>query len=477
MVTDRARAVWRALAPFFFLGSALLLTLLFDRSFLVQSDEGYTVNAAWQLWSGRRMYDDFRLFVGPGSGYAILLVWKVLGRPSYLGARFLAVALSFSSTVALYLSLRRAGVRGLNLTVTVVGWMLVGSLYVPMNHNSFSSYAALWFLLPFLRLAGGAAPPAGARSAATGAAAGFAAGLVFIVLPTKGALLAATAAAFLLVARRRALGRLPVLALLGAFALTVSPLFLRWAPRTLLRQWFLIPLEGNYLGHTGAGSALLVAASILVIAMGALAFRWRDNQLQALAAVQAALFASTLHNMELAHFAINSFPLLLFASLAARRRWLAPRLPEVPAALTIGALTAVLLAWSALSPSGRQYLSTSTLDVDVLGHRPVAFTSPRIAAARAIYAGPFLPGLYYLLGKQDPFFVSETVVCNADCQRRLVGELEAVRPELAFLDYEMTRDLGYDQNAPVDSYLRQHYALCPGRGEMTVRALDPRSCP
>ena len=48
--------------------------------------------------------------------------------------------------------LRRLRIGGLNLAFTVAIWLLVSSLYVPLNHNSFSSYAALWFLLPFMRL-------------------------------------------------------------------------------------------------------------------------------------------------------------------------------------------------------------------------------------------------------------------------------------------------------------------------------------
>ena len=72
-----------------------------------------------------------------------------------------------------------------------------------------------------------------------------------------------------------------------------------------------------------------------------------------------------------------------------------------------------------------------------------------------------MPGLYFALGKKNPYFVSETVVCNDDCQRRLLAQLDAVKPELAFLDYEMVRHLGYDENNPVDAYFRDRYVACP----------------
>ena len=90
----------RPAAPFVLLGLAFVLTLLLQKSFLVQSDEGYTLNAAWQMWNGMKMYDDFRLFVAPGAGCAVYAVWAMFGGPSFLAARVLSLVLSFSSIVA-----------------------------------------------------------------------------------------------------------------------------------------------------------------------------------------------------------------------------------------------------------------------------------------------------------------------------------------------------------------------------------------
>ena len=111
--------------------------------------------------------------------------------------------------------------------------------------------------------------------------------------------------------------------------------------------------------------------------------------------------------------------------------------------MVLTSITGALLAWTAFTSAGAEFLATSALKVDLLGPRPKAFSNPRIGAAHAIYAGPFLPGLYYLLKKNNPFFVSETVVCNDDCQRQLVAQLSQVKPELAFLDYEMVAHLDY----------------------------------
>ncbi|HEY6475878.1 MAG TPA: hypothetical protein VI456_04800 [Polyangia bacterium] len=479
VASHRVRALLRAGEPSLFLVCVFLLTLLLARSLFLQSDEGYTLNAAWQVWTGLRMYDDFRLVVGPGSGYAIYWAWRLWGNPSLLVARLVALAFSFWSTTGFYLLLRRLGVRGANLATAVIVWLCASSLYVFLNHNSFSAFAAIWFMLALIRVV-----QARSTGAAVGdrsrdhALVGAAAGVVFLFLPIKASLLAAAAAAFLF-----ATGRPPrlrrLLALAAGFALVIAPLCLIWSPATLIRQWLIIPLTGNYryFGHT-SGSPYVAVAIVVVAAMAWVALRLHDRVLQALTAVQIALFLGMSHNMESAHFAINAFPIVVFTSVVLHRRFSRSLLEEgVGALLVTGGVTMALIVWTVASSAGAEFFSASTLSVDLLGHRPQAFTSPRIAAARAIYAGPFLPGLYYLLGKKNPFFVSETVVCDEACHRQLIAELGAVRPELVFLDYAMVRPLSYDENAPVDAYLRAHYVACPGHGEMTIRAADARFCP
>jgi hypothetical protein len=479
LLSHRARAVLRAGEPSLFLACAFLLTSLLARSLFLQSDEGYTLNAAWQLWTGLKMYDDFRLVVGPGSGYATYWAWRMAGSPSLLVARLVALALSFWSTTGFYLLLRRLGVRGVNLATAVIVWLCASSLYVVLNHNSFSAFAAIWFLLALIRVvqAHPMGDAVGGRSR-DHALVGVTAGVVFLFLPVKASLLAAAAAVFLFATGRPPRLR-PLLALAFGFALTIAPVCLAWSPTTLVRQWLIIPLTGGYYLENASASWPVIATAIaVVVVMGWTAFRLGDRVLQALTVVQAALFLGMSHNMEPAHFGINAFPIVVFASVVLHRRFSGSRVEEgARALLVLGGATIALFVWTVATPAGAEFFSASTLHVDILGHRPRGFTSPRIATARAIYAGPFLPGLYYLLGKKNPFFVSETVVCNEACQRHLIAELGAVRPDLVFLDYPMVRRLRYDENAPVDVYLRDHYVLCPGHGEMTVRAAEARFCP
>ena len=471
----RPRAWLRASEPLVILVCAFGLILVFSRSFLIQSDEGYTLNAAWQVWTGLRMYDDFRLFVGPGSAYAVETAWRIVGAPSFLAARWVSVALAFAGSAGLYLLLRRLAVRGVSLAAGLLLWLSLSSLYVLMNHNSFSSFAAIWFLLALVRVV--QARDGGREPSRDLALVGLAAGVVFWFLPIKGSLLAFSGAAYLCATSARG-RRARAFALVAAgFAATVAPLFLLWNPVTLIRQWLIIPITGNYLGHTSASGVYRWAAAALVAGMAVTALKLRDRVLQALTCVQAALFAAMLHNMEASHFAINSFPAIVFGVFVLHERFVRPRGgAHVPAAVIMSMTLAFLLVWTNTTADGAAYGEVSVLQADLLGKRPKPVIKRRVAEAHAIYAGPFLPGLYYLLGKKNPFFVSETVVCDEACQRQLVTQLETVKPEIAFVDYEMIAKLHYTQEGPVDMYLRAHYIPCPTDG-IPVRAVDPSWCP
>src|SRR4051794_269873 len=174
----------RSAAPFVLLGLAFVLTLVLQKSFLVQSDEGYTLNAAWQMWNGMKMYDDFRLFVAPGASCAVYVVWAMFGGPSFLSARVLSLVLSFSAIIAVYLMLSRRGVRGATLATAVAAWTIASAQYVLLNHNTFSSYAGAWMLLALLRAQ--SRERAGEGRLRDHAVVGVAVGIVTLFLQTKG---------------------------------------------------------------------------------------------------------------------------------------------------------------------------------------------------------------------------------------------------------------------------------------------------
>ena len=470
-------------APLVCVALGCLLTLLLQRSFHIQFDEGYTLNAAWQMWHGMRMYDDFRLYVGPGSGYAVYWLWRLIGDPSFLAARVLSLLLSFSSIAAVYLILARRGIRGAALALALSGWVIASAQYVLLNHNSISAYAASWMLLAFLRAQ--ARDREGTGKLADHFVVGALGGIVLLFLQTKGLALIGATAAFTLFAAGGKRGLRAAAAIVVGAAVAVGPLFLRWRPSQLIREWFIEPMAGDYLGHTSASGAFAIGCLLFAVGMVALALRLRDRLLVAVAVFQLALFVSFLNNLELLHVAGNSFPLFVFVPMALQRRPAGARAATTPprekfSAAAVTAIVVGVIAALLATPMGRPLFEKSTLYVDFIRREPRnVIPRPRVAAAHAVYAGPVMPGLYYEIGKKNPYAVSHTLVCNGDCRNRLLAQITEIKPEIALLAYRVARPFAYDENNVIDAYFRERYVMCPVSDPegLIVRAIDASWCP
>jgi len=437
------------------------------------------------MWNGKKMYDEFQHYFGPGSSYAVCITWALTGGPSFFSARVLSLLLSFSSVIAVYLILSRRGVRGLGLAVALAAWIFAAAQYPPINHNSFSSFAAAWLLLLVLRAQDRDAQ--GIGYVVDHLVVGLGAGVVTLFLHTKGMFLLAALSAFTLFAVGGWRGlRAAITVAIGGVCI-IAPLLLVWRPSVLIREWFLVPMAGDYLGHTSASRPLAIACVAVTAAITAIAFRLRDRQLIAVAVFQGALIGSALYNVDVPHVGINSFPLVVFVPLALQRYAASRRPPDaapLPEKFSATATMAIVVAMVGVliaTPVGRASFKGSTLYVDFIRRVPRnIFPQPKVVAAHAIYIGPFMPVLYFLLGKKNPFFVSETIVCGPDCLRRLRAEIEQVKPEIAFLNYEMARHMRYDANNPVDTYFRDRYVRCPDNADfegLIIRAIDPGWCP
>ena len=169
-------------------------------------------------------------------------------------SRVLSLLLSFSAVVAVYLTLARRGVRGPALATAVIVWAPSSrrAQYVAIESQRLQQLRRVpgSFLL-FLRAQA-------RRFTGTGRLADHAArryrrgDLVLLFLQTKGLILLARRRRFSPCSRSAAgVARAAAAALVGAAGAAVAPLLLVWKPSVLAREWFIVPLAGDYLGHTG----------------------------------------------------------------------------------------------------------------------------------------------------------------------------------------------------------------------------------
>ncbi len=450
-----------------FWGCVAFIALLVFSTHLLSSDEGTVLNAAWQLWHGKHLYVDFVEFITPGAPYVVFFTWKLLGAASYVGAKLVSILFFVLAAVGLYQCTKHVVRRPEHALFAAL--VLIPLSAVAANHNIYSAFVAVWFLDALLRAIDRPRVPQALTV-------GFWSGLTFLFLQTKGLALLAVAIVLLLVfgsADVRSRFSRAGSAVLG-FLIPVAPLFLAWGWRTLIDAWFLLPMRGAYLAHTLVQPAVLAAEVLLVALMVLAAVRWRDRRLWALAAVQAALFLSSLNLVDIYHLLFNAFPCVVFSAAVlsrARGRWpfhLPAHPGRHPEYVALLPAAVALLTFFRPSPLVAPFYS-SIYYVDLMGHGLGGiFNDPRVEAAPSIYAGPFLPGFYFELRKPNPFPVSNLMLCDGACQSRMIGVFQQAAPEFAFLGYAITDVFGYDHNNPLDTYIRMHYRSCgstsPGSG-------------
>jgi len=78
-----------------------------------------------------------------------------------------------------------------------------------------------------------------------------------------------------------------------------------------------------------------------------------------------------------------------------------------------------------------------------------------------IYAGPFMPGLYFAAKKNQPTPFSFLITNHQTEEQFLQAkkDLEAKKPICIIMDYEMVEKFKYNRNNPVDQYIDNHYHL------------------
>lgn len=142
----------RKLLFFIFWLALALLAAFFHADHFLNGDEGVTLNGAWNLYNGRRLYVDFFSFLPPLSFFLLLFVWKIVGL-GFWPAKIFSLLLLFSGAAGLYkiAGLLRKGL--INLFVPLF-FILISSWWWIINHNVYQLIFSIWsvyFLLAYLK--------------------------------------------------------------------------------------------------------------------------------------------------------------------------------------------------------------------------------------------------------------------------------------------------------------------------------------
>lgn len=426
----------------------------------LNSDEGVVLNGAWGLWNGQEPYTDFFEIVTPGSFYAVYWLWGLFG-PHYVVAKVFALLCLFLACAGIYLTGRLLA----SNVFSYVGPLLyaLSSLSWPLiNHNTFNIVLVIWAIYFFVR-------SLGAVSIFWIAVSGLTAGASALFLQHKSALLVLATAAFLaylwLVEKRSAW--LKGLAIYLVCVAAPMLVLLKWPLEILFENLVYFPLF-HYMPINRVSLWPFYLACWALIGSFALLSGSFNRLAGYLLLVQAALLLTALQRTDLMHVSIALAPLLALLPYLQERAALASKLQRL---LQFGPVLVLLIGL----PLGIAAIRLPYLLASGHGETSelVEFVRTSCDETPYLYAGPFIPGLYYESRKLNAtsFSLLLTHFNTTEQFGQARKELEIHKPSCIVTNYAMTKKFGHDLHNPVDEFISANYKLKHrfGRTELYVR--------
>jgi hypothetical protein len=129
--------------------SLFLILLFFHSNHPLNSDEGITLNGAWNLINNKELYIDFFEFIPPASFYLVFWFWKIFG-VHYFVAKFFAIIIVFLSAIGIYKISQKISKNKFNYFFPFI--FIISSIYWPIiNHNTFNILFIIWAIYFFLK--------------------------------------------------------------------------------------------------------------------------------------------------------------------------------------------------------------------------------------------------------------------------------------------------------------------------------------
>lgn len=422
-------------------------------------DEGLTLTGAWRVVLGDMPYRDFFDFTPPGSWLLLAGAFQLFGT-TYLVARVTVLVGLLAAGVLLH-HLCRKHLTGWRLGVVPFVWLGLMAHYPLVNHNvlalamSVGAWAAVttalrrptpgWFVLAGLLTAG----------------------VGWLLQAKAAAVLAAALVLFTTSSHRwRA-----VSAYLGGVLVGLLPL-LAIAPLPVLWEHLVtFPLQ-HYLP---VNQTAYLTWLVLAILYAALTPGWRrgsDRWEVGWWWLGMWLLVSTLSRTDVFHLIINAYPLipLTLARLqSARGQPILARAAVGVASVglvTLGAVSLVTAGVHAASIGWENWIALRNPKLEHVRQLVDAVAPP----GSPIYAGPFLPNVYFELQRPNPtrFNILLTGHHPPAFFAQAATQLQQHPPVLALVNYASVQQFHHSLDNPVDQLLRYSYRPIGSLGQLQL---------
>jgi len=431
----------RLFSSFYWVFIFVLLFFLHS-SHQLNADDGVILNGAWNMVNGRRLYLDFFSFIPPAGFYLVYTVWQIFG-VSFWSAQIASIIVFFLATVGIYKISQEVYPSKYNYYLPPLFALLTPWFWL-INHNVYN-FACLVGAVYFA-----------VRGLAKGAlkdfvGAGLMTGLSILFLQQRGVALLGAVNIFLLIlaTKKRISGK--ILLIYDLCALLPLLFLLFWPGHLLYSNLVDFPLF-HYLESNRISYILFFFFLLSLLVTSWVLRREKRTEIHFLLFIQLCLLLSTLALPDFYHIFLIFFPSLVLIPLV-YKEISASRSGRLRYYLVFIVICLVMIYYS--------LLGTIKLCLDVFPGEFIS-TIKNACADPYLYVGPFMPGLYFESGKLSatPF---DILITGQQTESQFVLArkfLESRRPECAILIFPQSlKRFHYNQDNPVDSYIRDNYLL------------------
>lgn len=440
------------------IGLFLILIFLHSRHIL-DSDEGLILEGAWNLLHQKTLYLDFFANRVPGAYYFVFGVWKIFGA-NYTVAKFASLLFVFFSAIGIYRISRMISQSQVNYLIPLL-FIISSASWPIINHSTLSLFFIVWatyFLLKGLS----------SHTTSDFVISGLLTGLTIIFLQHKGLALLASLLSFLILfgfikkdlSLIKLSGYLFISSLLPALLL-----FFVWSPQILFQNLVLFNLL-HYIEKNQVALGLLIFFFSIFLLFIWILRREKTPTVWLLICLQFFLFISIIPRPDIYHIALAIFPLYILFALALRRAKNIHKTANY--CLYALASFAVLIILKPVVLSLFIYPPFYTLEKT----NTFQFIKKH-CSGEYIYAGPFLPGMYFEAKKLNPtpYPVLITGIQTNEQFTEAAKRLEIYQPDCAVLNYAIVEKFNYDRDNPVDNFIENNYSIVYEENNETVYKL------
>ncbi len=428
-----------------------ILLFSFHWRYELNADEGAVLNAAWNIINGKKLYTDVFEFIAPGAPYLLAAWWK-LTNVSYVSAKIFSLLILLSGTIAVYLSGAQFSLRRWKF-LAPAAFVIASSFWQPINHNTFNIAAIAWGLYFIIKAIKNPQHYINFTSA------GIFFSLSILFLQHKG--LAASSIIGLLLLCFSARSIIPLRALaayLIGLLIPLIPIFLYWPSSVLYQHLIVFPSQ-----HYQAVNALplllwmgCTASSLLLFAFVAQSSEVKSRPaLSVLLLTGIFLLITSLPRPDGAHILLALTPFFIVLAIFFES-FLNQKLELI--LFTSFWFLCSLLIIIQTPPFSRTAQSV------------ISKIQETCASTATIYAGPFMPNLYFELRTLSTtrFSMLFTDMNTNEQFIEAATNLESNPPHCVIVNYSMVQHFNYNQNNPVDLFIANNYHLSGTYGTVKI---------